>query len=297
MKTCFIYNPRSGGNQRDPGLLDGVRAFIREHQLDATVACTEAPGHATELAREAVAAGHTRVVAIGGDGTLNEVAQALINTPAVLALVPRGSGNGLALHLRLPLRPRRALGLLVDPRAPVRAIDTGTANGHAFFNVMGFGFDADISERFNKLTRRGLPAYVRTGWRAWRDLRPATVTLRLGEHTERLETLVVTVANSDQYGNHARIAPGARVDDGRLDLTVIGPVNFFQALPLAGRLFAGNLARNPHVRTWQGERFHFHRESPGLIHTDGETHATGADVEVRVVPASLRVLVPPTGAV
>lgn len=293
MRFGFIFNPRSGGNQRDPGLLDSVRGFIREHRLEATLVCTEAPGHATQLAREAVAAGCARVVAIGGDGTLNEVAQALLHTPATLALVPRGSGNGLALHLRLPRRPRRALALLLDPAAHVRLIDTGTANGHPFINAMGFGFDADISERFNQLHRRGLPAYVRTGWRAWRDLRPESVTLVRGGRKEHFEALLVAVANSDQYGNHARIAPGARVDDGLLDLTAIEPVSFLQALPLTVRLFTGGFAHSRHVRSARGERFLLRRTAPGLIHTDGETHATGADVEVCVQPTSLRLLVPP----
>jgi diacylglycerol kinase (ATP) len=293
MKIAFIYNPRSGGNQRDPGLLDTVRTFIARHGLDATLACTEAPGHATQLAREAVAAGCARVVAIGGDGTLNEVAQALIHTPATLALIPRGSGNGLALHLRLPRRPRQALALLLDPAAQVRVIDTGLANGHPFINAMGFGFDADISQRFNQLHRRGLSAYLRTGWQAWRDLRPETVIFGNNGHEESWPALLVAVANSDQYGNHARIAPGARVDDGLLDLTAIGPVGFFQALPLTVRLFTGGFARSPHVRTARAERFLLRRAAPGLIHTDGETHATGAAVEVRVQPASLRLLVPP----
>jgi diacylglycerol kinase (ATP) len=98
---------------------------------------------------------------------MNEIAQALVGARAALALVPCGSGNGLALHLGLPLRPRRALALLADPTARVVAIDTGTANGHPFFNAMGLGFDAEISRRFNRLTRRGLPAYARTGLAAF----------------------------------------------------------------------------------------------------------------------------------
>jgi diacylglycerol kinase (ATP) len=293
VKIAFIYNPRSGGNQRDPGLLEAVRTFIAHHGFDATLACTEAPGHATQLAREAVAAGCERVVAIGGDGTLNDVAQALIHTPATLALIPRGSGNGLALHLRLPRRPRAALALLLNPVARVRVIDTGLANGHPFINAMGFGFDADISERFNQLHRRGLPAYLRTGWQAWRGRRTETVAIGENGHEERWPALLVAVANSDQYGNHARIAPGARVDDGQLDLTAIGPVGFLQALPLTLRLFTGGFARSPHVRTARGEHFRLRRAAPGLMHTDGETHATGAEIEVRVQPASLRLLVPP----
>ena len=105
MKIRFILNPVSGRNSRTVRLLPLLRDFIRERNLDAELHVTEGPGHAVELARAAVQSGCQLVVAIGGDGTLNEVAQALIHTPAALALVPCGSGNGLALHLGIPLAP------------------------------------------------------------------------------------------------------------------------------------------------------------------------------------------------
>jgi diacylglycerol kinase family enzyme len=160
MKTRFIFNPCSGKNRRNPWLVPAIRAFIAQHRLDADLVFTSHPGHATALARAALADGCERVVAVGGDGTMNETAQALVGASAALAIVPCGSGNGLALHLGLPTQPRRALALLVDATARVVAIDTGTANGHPFFNAMGLGFDAEISRRFNRLTRRSLTAYA-----------------------------------------------------------------------------------------------------------------------------------------
>ncbi|MCX6951021.1 MAG: acylglycerol kinase family protein, partial [Verrucomicrobia bacterium] len=159
MKTRFIVNPTSGRNRRRPTLSADIRAFISSRLLDAEVVTTEGPGHATVLAREAALTGCTQVVAVGGDGTMNEVAQGVLRTPAALALVPCGSGNGLALHLRLPTALRDALDLVAGSASRVAAVDTGTANGHPFFNAMGLGLDADISRRFNTLTRRGLPAY------------------------------------------------------------------------------------------------------------------------------------------
>src|SRR5688500_7524765 len=160
VKTCFIYNPHSGRNRRRRGLATSIRDFISAQSLDATLQLTEGPGHATELARDAVYRGHELVVAVGGDGTMNEVAQALLNSPAALALVPCGSGNGLALHLGLPRSPLPALQLATGEGARILNVDTGTANGHPFINAMGLGLDADVSCRFNRLTRRGLPAYV-----------------------------------------------------------------------------------------------------------------------------------------
>lgn len=297
MKTRFIFNPCSGRNRRRPGLALAIRDFISARTLDADFRTTDAPGHATVLAREAAFAGCAQVVAVGGDGTMNEVAQALLHTPTALALVPCGSGNGLALHLGLPLALRDALTLVADDCGRVATLDTGTADGRPFFNTMGLGLDADVSRRFNGLVKRGLPAYLRTAWAAWRELRPEHVCVTIDGLRDEFTVLLLAVANSDQYGNHARIAPGARVDDGLLDLTAVEPVDFWAAGAVAVRLFAGTLDRSPHVRRLRASRFTIDRVAPGLIHTDGETHAAGARLEVAVHPRSLRVLVPAASSV
>jgi len=292
MKTRFIFNPRSGRNARRPWLPTHIREFIARHRLDATVATTTGPGHATDLARDALREGCDRVIAVGGDGTMNEIAQALLNSSASLGLVPCGSGNGLALHLGLPTNTQRALELAVATRASVVAIDTGVANGWPFFNAMGSGFDAEVSRRFNRLARRGLPAYARTGVAAFWRRRNESVVIRHDDRRLALEVLLVTVANSEQYGNGARIAPGARVDDGQLDLIAVLPVGFGSALPLIARLFLGRFHRSPRVVSIRSAGFTIERAGPGLIHTDGETRETGATIEVAVRPRSLRLLVP-----
>ena len=292
MKICFILNPTSGRNRRRPALATHLRDFIASRSLDATVVTTDGPGHATRLARDAAVAGGTIVVAVGGDGTMNEVAQALLHTPAALALVPCGSGNGLALHLGVPTALLPALELVAGSGARIARIDTGHANGHPFFNAMGLGLDADVSRRFNTLTSRGLPAYVRTALAALREIRSERVVISTAEQRETLDILLVAVANSDQYGNNACIAPGARVDDGSLDLVAVRPVGIVGATTLAARLFSGRFDQSPHVCRLRGSRFVIERAAPGLIHTDGETHATGATVGVVVQPRSLRIVVP-----
>jgi len=293
MKTRFIVNPNSGRNRRNRRLVAAVQAFVADQRLDADLVVTRGPGHATELARAALAAGCERVVAVGGDGTVNDTAQPLIGSSTVLALVPCGSGNGLARHLGVPLRLRRALALLADPTARVVAVDTGTANGHPFFNVMGAGFDADISRRFNNLPQRGLAAYAQAGLRAFFRHRAERVTITDADgHAETIDAFIVAVANSDQYGNNARLAPGARVNDGMLDLVAVRSPGFFDAVVLVARLFLGSFDRSPQVRRLRSTRFVIRRPAPGLIHTDGETHTTDATVEVAVRPRSLRLLVP-----
>lgn len=293
MKTLLIYNPISGRTSRTSRLLPLLREFESGSSGNTTVAITEGPGHATALARDAVAAGTEQVVAVGGDGTLNETAQSLVRTPAALGLVPCGSGNGLARHLRLPASPVQCLELIVRGRTRVASIDTGMADGKPFFNAMGLGLDAEVSRRFNGLRQRGLPAYVRTVWDAFCAYRPERCQISNGTRTATVDLMLLAVANSDQYGNNAYIAPRASVNDGELDLVSIPPVPWIQAPLLISRLFSGSIDRTIGVHHWRGAHFRITRSAPGLIHTDGETHSAGASFEVFVLPSSLRVLLPP----
>jgi diacylglycerol kinase (ATP) len=242
VSSTFIFNPRSGHNARNPYLLERTQAFIAEHRLPAEIQLTAHPRHATQLAADALARGHGAVVSIGGDGTLNEIAQALIDTPCVLGLIPCGSGNGLGRHLGIPGPSQTAFDTLLAGR--LRAIDCGLIAGHPFFNVAGLGFDAEISARFNQLPRRGLLAYVQTTLRMWQSYRPAPYTVHTVNGPITTPAFLIAVANSDQYGNNCFIAPGARVDDGRLNLTILTGVHWRNALPLAYRLFRGSIHRS-----------------------------------------------------
>ena len=289
-KMRFIFNLHSGRSGRNARLLPLLRDFIASRSLDADLHVTEGPGHATLLALEAVREGCGRVVAVGGDGTVNEVAQALRFTPSVLAIVPSGSGNGLARHLRLPQAPADALALAAAPVSRVSAVDTGAVNGRPFFNAMGLGLDADISRRFNRLTRRGLPAYARTALAAFAARTSERCIVSAVGRPEEMEILFLAIANSDQYGNGAVIAPGARADDGLLDLVAVSPVGPVGAAFLAARLFLGSFDRSRHVRRLRGARFSIERSAPGEIHTDGEVHSAAALLDVAVHPRSLQIL-------
>jgi YegS/Rv2252/BmrU family lipid kinase len=290
-RFCFIFNPHSGLNRKRPGFIREVREWVAAEKLDSEFCSTERPHHATELARSAVARGCERIVAIGGDGTLNEVACGVVHTPAALGLIPCGSGNGLGRHLGVHGSLRHALRIVRDGR--VREIDTGLAAGHRFCNATGVGFDAEIARRFNNLPSRGFRTYLRTGWNTYFSYRPEPYTIRTADGRETSFTaFVVAVANSDQYGNNARIAPGAQVDDGRLDLTAIPPMGLFRSALLVARMFGGDLRRQRGVFSAQGESFTIVRPTAGVIHVDGETREAGPEIEIRTEPRSLRFLVP-----
>jgi diacylglycerol kinase (ATP) len=290
LKARFIFNPHSGSNRRNPHLRDRARTFIAEHGWDAAVVSTERPRHATELARRAVDEGCTLVVAIGGDGTMNEVASALVDTPVSFGLIPCGSGNGLGRHLGIRRPGRGAFQTLLTGRS--LAIDTGMVNTDPFFCVAGTGFEALIASRFASLTSRGFSGYLRTSVQAWRTYRPERYTLHHATGHDRVEAFTLAISNSSQYGNNAFIAPGASVSDGQLNLTAVPRVGLHNAVPLLWRLFRGSLYRVASVQRWQGERFIIERERPGWIHTDGEPRAEVSRLEITVRPRSLRIMVP-----
>ncbi len=294
MKIRFILNPRSGHLRHRPGAADEIRCFIAARQLDASLALTERAGHATGLAASALAGGCDLVVAVGGDGTMNEVARALIGTPAALGLVPCGSGNGLARHLGIPLKFSAALDHL--PAGQVRLIDTGVAAGHPFFCAAGMGFEAEIAAKFNRLSRRGFINYLRTSAGAYWRYAPANYGIDSSNGRTDVKAFTLVMANCAQYGNDAFIAPGASLDDGLLNLTVVPPISLPAAPALVWRLFRGTLQQSKNVTMFAGEKFTVHREAAGLLHTDGEVHDAPAAVEFSVRPRSLRIVAPPVSS-
>jgi diacylglycerol kinase (ATP) len=285
LKTRFIVNLRSGAAA---AALPAIKAFAAHHS--AGVVITERSRHASELATRALAENCDLIVAVGGDGTMNEVASVLAGTAATLGLVPRGSGDGLGRHLGIHGPVERALGILHRGR-PI-LIDTGEADGHAFFTAAGIGFEAEIAQRFNHLKRRGFARYLTTAAKAYRVWKPQDYIVTHGETRETFRAFTLVVANAAQYGNNARIAPTARVDDGLLDLCAVPSITWLNALPLAARLFRGTLEEARGVSLRRSERFVVERAAPGLLHTDGEIHQAGPRIEFTVRPASLRIMVP-----
>ena len=291
LRTAFVVNPISGRPASRAHRAERLAAFIATHRLNAEVMVSQSPGHAVELARHAVEERYDSVVSVGGDGTMNEVASMLIGQETNLGIVPCGSGNGLARDLGVPLGFDPALEALLDAR--VRVIDTGSVNGLPFFNVAGLGLDANISDRFNRSRERGLLSYFRLGFEAlFRTPIEHLVIEPAGAPAVSVPSFMTAIANSTQYGNNARIAPRAALDDGRLDVVVVTSGNPVVAIWLGLRSFAGTLDRARAVRSLQAPGFTIRRAAAGPIHTDGEVHVCPATVEVRVVPRSLRVLVP-----
>jgi diacylglycerol kinase family enzyme len=285
----IIINPIAGGRRGHAGACVALaRTALAASGAKAEIYVSDRRGQPRELAAGAVARGSTLVVAWGGDGTINEVGTALMRTPAALAIVPAGSGNGLARELGIPLRPADALAAALTARE--RVIDAGDLGGRPFFNMAGVGFDAHVASRFDAAARRGLATYVRISARALLTYRSATYRLAVGaDRVAPCTALLVTFANSPQFGNGARIAPSARLDDGRLDMVVFEERSRFATVCALPRLFTGGVARVRGMTSRPIERARIESDAPMAFHVDGEPVQGGTTLEARVLPGVLRV--------
>jgi YegS/Rv2252/BmrU family lipid kinase len=266
--------------------------------MDYAVYLTREAGHATELAREAVAAGADLVLAVGGDGTVNEVAQGLLGSPAALGIVPVGSGNGLARALRIPLRPGPALAALESGAR--RRMDVGLLNGRPFLNVAGVGFDAAVGHAFHdrgrKGGRRGFLGYVRLSLLELRAYHPSHLTIEVAPERLDLMAFVATFANGPQYGSGAVINPGGKLDDGRLELVVFENGPLWRTLAAAPRLFLGGLERSPGYRRLSASAATVTAAPPAAVHCDGDPAGSAGRIDVQVLPLALEIMVPATTA-
>jgi len=293
--TTIIINPLAGSRGRhDPGPQRAALAkqLLDARQLEGRVFVSQYSGHASVLAREAVAGGSSLVCAWGGDGTLNEVASVLAHTSVPLGVIPAGSGNGFARELGISADPEVALAQALTGRD--RVIDAGEIAGRLFFNVAGIGLDAHIAALFNTRAphRRGFWRYVLLGWRELTRYRPASYLLDADGERLDVEAIMVVLANLRQYGNGAYIAPLAQPDDGHLDLVVVQSMSLMRTFLLTARLFAGNLHRARGILTRRVTRISIASSTRLLCHVDGETFEAGTEVTATVRPQALRVRVP-----
>lgn len=291
MSTAIIINPISGGVRPD---VARARAQLARTVVDVCgeridVFVTEAVGHARELATAAVTRGARLVMAWGGDGTINEVASALAFSDVALGIIPAGSGNGLARELGVDPRPGVAIADALA--AETRLMDVGEIEGRLFVNIAGIGLDAFVASRFSLARRRGFLGYVGITVSALATYVPTDYRITSGGTRVDARAILVTIANSAQFGNGARIAPGARVDDGLLDLVVLEERWRLATLSQLPRLFNGTVDRMRGCTIQRIREVTVEADQPMTFHVDGEPVVGGTRLTARVHPGALRIAV------
>lgn len=289
-KIAFILNPISGAGYKQEivSYINRIHAKYPDNEFHFhTTSCT---GDANKAAADFVAGGFDTVVAIGGDGTVNEVAKALVGSGVKLGIIPAGSGNGLARHLGIPMNFQGAVQVLME--GSLKKIDAGKINDQYFFCTAGIGFDAVVGEKFNGSTARGLVSYMEHCAKEYVKYEPEKYVIDISGTRFRQEAFLITFANSSQWGNNAFIAPDANISDGMMDVVVWRKSPMVTMPLMTAELFFRTIKYSEFVDTYRCREVCIGREHEGVIQFDGESMQMGKEIRISVIHDALEVVVP-----
>ena len=289
-KIVFIMNPISGTSDKKniPYLIEEL---LDKEQFDYSIRETEYAGHAYEIAKESKGQGIDIVVAIGGDGTVNEVGRALVHSNTALGIIPTGSGNGLARHLLIPMKIKGAIQVLND--CEITDLDYGIINEHPFFCTCGVGFDAFISEKFAEAGKRGPITYLENILKEGLKYKPETYEIEAENGKIKKKAFLISCANASQYGNNAYIAPQASMSDGMIDVIIMEPFDALEASQISIEMFNKTLDKNNKIKTFRSKEIKIYRKAPGVIHYDGDPIETGKEIVVTLKEKGIKILTNP----
>ncbi len=285
-KILFIVNPISGGIK-----IDGFEKTVQKHldlsKFEYQIYKTSGPHDATKKA-EACAEKFDIIVAVGGDGTINEVAQALVGRKTALGIIPKGSGNGFANNFSIPHDPTKALKHINN--ANQLKIDTATFNSQFFLNVAGLGFDAHIANAFDTFGSRGFISYARLTLREFFKYVPKEYEITIDGEKLNKRAFLVTIANSTQFGNNAFISPLSKIDDGLLEVVILEPLNILQTILVGIHIFNKTIHRSKYCTTLSGKEIYI-KAAEQIAQIDGEPTTSQLINHVNILPGSLNMIV------
>ena len=286
----FLINPKSGVSSKRsiPKLIESC---IDKDKFDFAIAETRYIAHACELTRSAVEQGVDAVVAVGGDGTVNEVARSLVGTDTALGILPCGSGNGFARHLGIPMDINKALDFI--NRSETVAVDYGKINGTPFFCTCGMGFDALVSRSFAEGKRRGFIGYINKAFHDLAMYKPEVYEIEYEQGSVNDKAFLIACGNAAQYGNNVYIAPQASMKDGLLSVTILKPFSIVDVPILINQVLKNNIDQNSHIKMINTKWLKVRRKAPGVVHFDGEPMEMEAELFVEAVPNGMKVLAVP----
>ena len=289
-KLCFIVNPISG-RKRYTNPAELITKDIDKNKFDFSIKYTESIGHAEMLAKDAVENKTDLVVAVGGDGTINEVASALIDTETILGIIPTGSGNGLARHLGIHRNFRRAIQLINDLH--FKRIDTALINDRPFISIAGVGFDALVAKHFAENNKRGFLSYFEIITKKFLDYKPNRYTIQFSDRTVlKTRALFIAFSNSNQFGYNTTIAPNAKLNDGLLDVCIVQKPPLFAMPVIANLLLLKWIDRSQYVRIISSASLIVKRKRNRPVNIDGEPVKLKKNLSIKINPLSLKVIIP-----
>lgn len=291
-KIAFIINPVSGiHHTKKNKLVQLLEQQALPLAIEYQIFYTEYAGHGYHIAIEALKQGFNTVVAVGGDGSVNEIAKALAGTPINLGIIPLGSGNGLARFLGIPFNLQHALETLV--KGKVMAMDTILINQTIrMVSIAGIGFDARVAKLFAKESRRGFFTYFKIALKQYLAYNPKKYILTTEQGTLEVRALFISIANSNQFGYNTTIAPQADITDGLADIVIVSKVPYYKTPFIAGLLLSKKIDHSKYVTTLKAMEFTISRKKGKYINIDGEPVKAGKALHFKVDKHSLNILVP-----
>lgn len=288
-KILAVINPISGTSKKEyiPEVIDRT---IDKTQYKVTVRFTQYASHATELTTQAINEGYYGVIAIGGDGTVNEVAAALRNSETALGIIPCGSGNGLARHLSIPMNIEKALAIINEHN--IKALDYCTANDRPFFCTCGVGFDALVSQKFAEAKKRGPLSYIKKTLVEYLKYRSQIYNIETADKIITEKAFVIACGNASQYGNNAFIAPQASMCDGLIDVTVIHPFTPLDTAIMSVLLFTKHLDQDTNIHSFRTPELTIHRPKPDIMHIDGDPIMMQSDIHIKCHKSGIKIFLP-----
>ena len=283
-KLLFIVNPVSGVKSKKTAI-ELLKSNLDDH-ISYTVVETVRANHASELANQAIVDGFDAVIAVGGDGTVNEVGKALVNSGVALGVLPFGSGNGFARHRKISIIVKDAIKLI--NQFSTKTIDTATLNGEVFLTTAGIGFDAHVGWKFSESRSRGFLTYSQIAVNEFIGYKEEDYHLIIDGNELKTKAFVISIANGGQYGNNAWIAPDASMEDGKLNVCIIKPFPAHFTPDIVLKLFSKNLTASKYYQSIEAEKIQIIKAHK--YHLDGEPRETNGDLVIQVVPKSLKVI-------
>lgn len=283
-----IINPISGGTDKLK-LIEEIQSALDPSLFLTKICYTKAPHHATEIALDAVNNKIDIVAIVGGDGSVNEVGEALIGSQTALAIIPTGSGNGIARHLNIPTQVHEAIEVL--KKGNLQIIDTVTINNRHYLGVAGIGFDAEVSWDFATFGHRGFISYLLLALKKFPNYRAQNYELIIDGKPLAKRAFLISFANTSQFGNGAYIAPHALVDDGFLEVVVVKKFPFYASFHMTHQLFHNSLMDSEYVETFHCRKVRLPKKNL-KAHIDGEPILFEEGIDLMINPASLKVIVP-----
>jgi YegS/Rv2252/BmrU family lipid kinase len=288
-KIYIIINPKSGTSAKQ-NLPHKIAETFDAHQFDVHIFITGYAGHGYEIARQAIKDKVNYVIAVGGDGTVNEVGSALVGSDVTLGIIPMGSGNGLGRDLNIPIEPKKAMDMILEEN--VISIDYGTVNDRIFLCTCGVGFDAEVAAKVSGRKNRGSLMYLKNMLETFIQQKPQKYEVICPEGTIKDKAFVVTCANASQYGYNAHIAPHADIQDGMMNVAILKPLSILDVPQTSLQLFTKKIDENSKMIEILTNEATIKREHAGVMHIDGDPVEMGTEIHVKIIPQGLKVLVP-----